>query len=117
PEICNKPVQVSLHRRPRPRLRRFHSILVRWKHYYGDHRRCQNRAQRCLTKKDSFDRLTKRRSINAITVRALKKLLFASSISTLLFAGCGSFNAPNYPSDLPIHYHDAEYDFTFFLPL
>lgn len=34
----------------------------------------------------------------------------------LLATGCGSLNAPNHPADLPLRYHNAQYDFTFFLP-
>jgi len=46
----------------------------------------------------------------------MKKLLFGSSINALLVVGCGSLNTPNHPSDLPLRYHNAQYDFSFFLP-
>src|SRR6266480_3431149 len=46
----------------------------------------------------------------------MKKFLYTSIITVLLATGCGSLNAPNHPSDLPLRYNNAEYDFTFFLP-
>jgi hypothetical protein len=46
----------------------------------------------------------------------MKKLFYASAITALLVSGCGSLNAPNHPSGLPLRYHNAQYDFTFFLP-
>ena len=46
----------------------------------------------------------------------MKKLLFGSSINALLVVGCGSLNTPKHPSDLPLRYHNAQYDFSFFLP-
>ena len=46
----------------------------------------------------------------------MKKLLYTSIATALLAAGCGSLNAPSHPSGLPLRYHDAQYDFTFFLP-
>jgi hypothetical protein len=49
-------------------------------------------------------------------ISPMKKLLYASTITVLLATGCGSLNAPNRPSGLPLRYHNAQYDFTFFLP-
>ena len=46
----------------------------------------------------------------------MKTFLHASIITGLLAAGCGSLNVPKHPSDLPLRYHNAQYDFTFFLP-
>ena len=46
----------------------------------------------------------------------MSKLLQISVIAALLATGCGNLNAPNQPSGLPLRYHNAQYDFTFFLP-
>jgi len=46
----------------------------------------------------------------------MKRFLSASIITALLASGCGSLNAPNHPSDLSLLYHNAQCDFTFFLP-
>src|SRR5438552_12870324 len=46
----------------------------------------------------------------------MKKLLYASTFAALLATGCGSMNVPNHPSGLPLRYHSAQYDLTFFLP-
>ena len=46
----------------------------------------------------------------------MKQLLYALTITVLLATGCGSLKAPNHPSGLPLRYHNAQYDFTFFLP-
>jgi hypothetical protein len=46
----------------------------------------------------------------------MKKLLYTSIVTALLATGCGSLNAPNHPSGLPLLYHNAHYDFTFYLP-
>ncbi len=46
----------------------------------------------------------------------MSKILQMLAIAVLLTTGCGSLNAPNQPSSLPLQYHNAQYDFTFFLP-
>jgi hypothetical protein len=46
----------------------------------------------------------------------MKTILYAFTVTAFLAAGCGSLNAPDHPSGLPICYHNAQYDFTFFLP-
>jgi hypothetical protein len=46
----------------------------------------------------------------------MRKLLHLLAIIQLLATGCSSLNARNRPSGLPARYHDAQYDFTFFLP-
>jgi hypothetical protein len=46
----------------------------------------------------------------------MKKPFYTSIITVLLATGCGSLNVPNHPSDLPLRYHNAQYDFTFFVP-
>src|SRR5439155_5520944 len=46
----------------------------------------------------------------------MQKLIYSSTITALLATGCGSLNAPNYPSDLPLRYHKAQCGLTFFLP-
>ena len=45
----------------------------------------------------------------------MSKILQMLAIAVLLTTGCGSLNAPNQPSDLPLRYHNAQYDLTFFL--
>ena len=47
----------------------------------------------------------------------MRKLLQISAIMAFLATGCGSLNAPNQPSGLPLRYHNAQYSFTFFLPV
>ena len=46
----------------------------------------------------------------------MKRFLYASTITALLANGCGSLNPPKHPPNLPLLYHNAQYDFTFFLP-
>jgi hypothetical protein len=46
----------------------------------------------------------------------MKSRLYTSAITALLLAGCESLNTPKHPSDLPVRYHNAQYEFTFFLP-
>jgi hypothetical protein len=46
----------------------------------------------------------------------MKKLLNTSIITALLTTGCGSLNALNQPSGLPLRYHNAQYNLTLFLP-
>lgn len=38
------------------------------------------------------------------------------AIVALLATGCGSLDAPNQPSGLPLRYHNAQYGLAFFLP-
>jgi hypothetical protein len=46
----------------------------------------------------------------------MSKILQMLAIVVVLTTGCGSLNAPNQPSGLPLRYHNAQYDLTFFLP-
>jgi hypothetical protein len=46
----------------------------------------------------------------------MQRLLYASIIAALLAVGCRCLNAPNAPSGLPVICHNAEYNFTFYLP-
>ena len=46
----------------------------------------------------------------------MKSPFHTSIITALLVVGCSSLNPPKHPSGLPVIYHNAEYDFTFFLP-
>src|SRR5437867_5569190 len=46
----------------------------------------------------------------------MKKFLYASAITSLLAAGCGSSNVPTHQSDAPVLYHNSQYGFTFSLP-
>ena len=46
----------------------------------------------------------------------MSKILQMLAIVVLLTTGCGSLNTPNQPSGLPLRYHNAQYDLTFFLP-
>src|SRR6266404_2344643 len=46
----------------------------------------------------------------------MRKLLQLLVIGALLAAGCGKLDAPTQPSGLPLRYHNAQYDLTFFLP-
>jgi hypothetical protein len=46
----------------------------------------------------------------------MSKILQMLAIVALLTTGCGCLNAPNQPSGLPLRYHHAQYDLTFFLP-
>lgn len=47
----------------------------------------------------------------------MTKLLYTSTIIVLLATGCGNLNAPSHPADLPLRYYNAQYNFTFFLPV
>ena len=42
--------------------------------------------------------------------------MYALILAAVLVIGCRSVDAPSAPSGLPVIYHNAEYDFTFFLP-
>jgi hypothetical protein len=46
----------------------------------------------------------------------MKKFLYATIMAGLLASGCYGLKAPNHPATLPVIYHNAPYDFTFFLP-
>lgn len=46
----------------------------------------------------------------------MNKILQMIAFAVLLTTGCGSLNAPNQPSSLPVRYRNAQYDLTFFLP-
>src|SRR5581483_7232957 len=46
----------------------------------------------------------------------MNKILQMLAAVGLLTTGCGGLNAPNQPSGLPLRYHNAKSDLTFFLP-
>jgi hypothetical protein len=46
----------------------------------------------------------------------MQRYLYPLAITALLAAGCGGLKAPDQPAALPVRHHDAQYDFTFFLP-
>jgi len=46
----------------------------------------------------------------------MKRLLFTSSITAIIAAGCVTLNVLDHSSIVPVFYHNAQYDFTFFLP-
>ena len=46
----------------------------------------------------------------------MRQMLQISVISVLLAAGCSSMNTAKRPDALPVRYHNAKYDLTFYLP-
>jgi hypothetical protein len=46
----------------------------------------------------------------------MRTLIPISVIAALLATGCASMDVASQPSDLPLRYHNARYDLTFFLP-
>jgi len=46
----------------------------------------------------------------------MRRLLEISAVAALLTGGCSSMNVASQPSGLPLRYHNARYDFTFYLP-
>jgi hypothetical protein len=46
----------------------------------------------------------------------MKRCLYILTITASLAVGCRTLNVPNHLSDLPVHYHNAQYNLTFGLP-
>ena len=52
----------------------------------------------------------------ANAVQPMKRCLYISTFVAFLAVGCRTSNVPHQLSDLPIRYHNAQYNFTFCLP-